>query len=106
MQIFIGPKGTHLLEKDAWKEKFLLQMKDEAIPVKVFKDDNDYRIWGFHFFNQDQRMKEFDLEFTDLLGAQERQQQRVVKYDRIVQENTDSYGSKVAEDTIEYGKKE
>lgn len=106
MQIFIEPKGTHLLEKDAWKEKFLLQMKDEAIPVKVFKDDNDYRIWGFHFFNQDQRMKEFDLEFTDLLGAQERQQQRVVKYDRIVQENTDSYGSKVAEDTIEYGKKE
>lgn len=101
-----SPKGTHLLEKDAWKEKFLLQMKDEAIPVKVFKDDNDYRIWGFHFFNQDQRMKEFDLEFTDLLGAQERQQQRVVKYDRIVQENTDSYGSKVAEDTIEYGKKE
>ena len=68
MQIFIEPKGTHLLEKDAWKEEFLLQMRDEAIPVKVFKDDNEYRIWGFHFFNTDARMKEFDEEFSELIG--------------------------------------
>ena len=70
MQIFIEPKGTHLLEKDAWKEKFLLQMRGEAIPVKVFKDDNEYRIWGFHFFNQDERMKEFDEEFAELVEKQ------------------------------------
>lgn len=66
MQIFIEPKGTHLLEKDAWKEEFLLQMRDEAIPVKIFADDNEYRIWGFHFFNQDARMKEFDEDFAEL----------------------------------------
>ena len=47
-------------QKDAWKEKFLLQMKDEAVPVKTFADDNEYHIWGFHFFNKDNRMKEFD----------------------------------------------
>ena len=68
MQIFIEPKGTQLLEKDAWKEKFLLQLKNEAVPVKVFADDNEYRIWGFHFFNQDNRMKEFDEEFRALTG--------------------------------------
>lgn len=68
MQIFIEPKGTQLLEKDAWKEKFLLQLKDNAAPVKVFTDDNEYRIWGFHFFNQDNRMKEFDKEFAGLLA--------------------------------------
>lgn len=66
LQIFIEPKGTHLLAQDAWKEKFLLQLKDNAIPVTVFADDNDYKIWGFHFFNQDARMKEFE---SDLLSA-------------------------------------
>lgn len=68
LQIFIEPKGTQLLEKDAWKERFLLQLKDEAIPVTVFVDDNDYKIWGFHFFNQDTRMADFDAEFASLLG--------------------------------------
>lgn len=68
LQIFIEPKGTQLLEKDAWKERFLLQLKDEAIPVTVFVDDNDYKIWGFHFFNQDTRMSEFDAEFSSLIG--------------------------------------
>lgn len=68
LQIFIEPKGTQLLEKDAWKEKFLLQLQNEAVPVTVFADDNDYKIWGFHFFNQDTRIKEFDSEFTALLS--------------------------------------
>ena len=68
LQIFIEPKGTQLLEKDAWKERFLLQLKTEAVPVTVFVDDNDYKIWGFHFFNQDTRMKEFDSEFAALVG--------------------------------------
>ena len=67
LQIFIEPKGTQLLEKDAWKERFLLQLKDEAVPVTVFVDDNDYKIWGFHFFNQDTRMSEFDEEFVSLI---------------------------------------
>lgn len=67
-QIFVEPKGSHLLEKDAWKEKFLLQLKDKAVPVKTFVDDNEYKIWGFHFFNQDSRRKEFDSEFATLVG--------------------------------------
>lgn len=66
LQIFIEPKGTQFLEKDAWKERFLLQLKDEAVPVTVFVDDNDYKIWGFHFFNQDTRMSKFDAEFAAL----------------------------------------
>lgn len=66
LQIFIEPKGTQLLEKDSWKEKFLLQLQNEAIPVTVFVDDNDYKIWGFHFFNQENRMKEFTSELSIL----------------------------------------
>lgn len=67
LQIFIEPKGTQLLEKDAWKEKFLLQLRGEAIPVTVFADDNNYKIWGLHFFNQEKRMKEFDEDFQALI---------------------------------------
>jgi methylase len=67
MQIFIEPKGTHLLEKDAWKEDFLLQLRKEAVPVKMFADDNNYKIWGFHFFNRDNRLADFGGEFTQLL---------------------------------------
>ncbi len=59
LQVFIEPKGTHLVENDKWKEDFLLQLKDNAIPVIKFADDNKYKIWGFHFFNQDIRQTEF-----------------------------------------------
>ena len=67
LQIFIEPKGTHLLETDKWKEDFLLQLESRSIPVKRFVDDNDYRIWGFHFFNQDVRMTDFDTEISSLI---------------------------------------
>lgn len=68
LQVFIEPKGSQLLAKDAWKEKFLLQLKAEAVPTTVYVDDNDYKIWGLHFFNQENRMKEFDSEFMTLIG--------------------------------------
>lgn len=66
LQIFIEPKGTHLLENDKWKEDFLLELKDKSVPVKTFIDDNNYHIWGFHFFNRDNRKDEFDKEFKSL----------------------------------------
>ena len=68
LQIFIEPKGTQLLETDAWKERFLLQLRDEAIPVTVLADDSDYKIWGFHFFNQETRMADFDAELASLIS--------------------------------------
>lgn len=68
LQVFIEPKGTHLLENDAWKERFLLQIKSSAVPIKIFKDDNDYFIWGFHFFNTDEHIREFGDEMDSLLG--------------------------------------
>ena len=67
MQIFVEPKGTHLLESDAWKEKFLLQLEANAIPVKKFVDDNKYKIWGFHFFNAGDKkdLSNITQEFVD-----------------------------------------
>lgn len=64
LQIFIEPKGTHLIENDKWKEEFLLQLEEKAIPKTEFVDDNKYKIWGFHFFNSEKREFEFsgDME--------------------------------------------
>lgn len=63
LQVFVEPKGTHLLENDKWKEDFLLELKDNAIPIKTFADDNYYHIWGFHFFNRDERGAAFTADF-------------------------------------------
>lgn len=64
LQVFIEPKGTHLIADDKWKEDFLLEIEDKAVAAKIFVDDNKYKIWGFHFFNTDVRMNEFakDME--------------------------------------------
>ena len=64
-QIFIEPKGTHLLEHDDWKEKFLLQLNDAA---KIFVDDNRYRIWGLPFYNaRADKFEDFNKAFGALL---------------------------------------
>lgn len=66
-QIFVEPKGNHLLEQDKWKEDFLLQIKSHGVPVKSFVDDNQYHVWGLPFFNRDNRMKEFSDGFLHLV---------------------------------------
>ena len=66
LQVFIEPKGTHLVGNDKWKEDFLLEIEDRAVATKVFVDDNKYRIWGFHFFNTDIRMSEFTDDMNRL----------------------------------------
>ncbi len=63
LQVFIEPKGTHLVESDKWKEDFLLQLSENAVPIKTFVDDNQYHIWGLHFFNRDVRQVEFAIDF-------------------------------------------
>lgn len=68
LQVFIEPKGEHLLENDRWKEEFLLQLQQRAVPVKTYVDDNRYKIWGFHFFNQAQRSAEFAQDMAKLLS--------------------------------------
>ena len=59
LQIFIEPKGDHLLASDSWKEKFLLELETKGIPITKLVDDNRYFIWGFPFYNRNHRLKEF-----------------------------------------------
>ena len=65
-QIFVEPKGNNLLSSDRWKEDFLVQIENRGIPTKKFADDNEYRIWGFPFYNVDNRMPEFSEAFNTL----------------------------------------
>lgn len=67
LQVFIEPKGAHLIADDKWKEDFLLEIEDKAVATKIFVDDNKYKIWGFHFFNTDVRMNEFANDMNRLL---------------------------------------
>ena len=59
-QIYIEPKGSHLLEKDAWKEALLLRIEEEGIPCKKYADDNQYRVIGLPFFNEEYRLAELE----------------------------------------------
>lgn len=57
-QGYVEPKGSHLLEEDNWKEQFSLQIEDEHNTSDLFADG--YKIIGFPFFNQENRMAEFE----------------------------------------------
>lgn len=65
-QIFIEPKGSHLILKDSWKEQFLLEIENEGIPVKTLIDDNNYKIIGFPFFNKAERQAQFNEAMSRL----------------------------------------
>jgi len=62
-QIYVEPKGNPYLEEQIWKEEFLLELENKAIPYKIYADDNEYQIIGLPFYNQDHRMEEFTKEF-------------------------------------------
>lgn len=64
--VFVEPKGEHLIQTDKWKEDFLLELKDKSIPTVTLADDNEYKIWGFHFFNTECRGSEFTADMQSL----------------------------------------
>jgi type III restriction enzyme len=66
-QIFVEPKGSHLIAQDKWKEDFLLQIKSKGIPKKTFADDNEYYVWGFPFYNQENRLSDFTKAFENII---------------------------------------
>lgn len=67
-QIFIEPKGRHLLQQDKWKEDLLLSLSEKAIPTTKFVDDKEYLIWGFPFFNKEFKMEEFSEVFEKTIN--------------------------------------
>ena len=66
-QLFIEPKGEHLVAHDQWKEEFLLRISDEGVPIKKYVDDHEYSIYGLPFFNRESRREVFDKALRNML---------------------------------------
>ena len=64
-QMYIEPKGSQLLLQDAWKEKFLSEIKDKHQITHIL--GNGYTIIGLPFFNQENRMTEFRQAVDELV---------------------------------------
>jgi type III restriction enzyme len=69
-QIFLEPKGEHLFEHDAWKEKFLLALRKRHKIKQIWKTKS-YVIWGMPFFNSNTsapyKYPRFDASFNELM---------------------------------------
>lgn len=65
-QVFIEPKGSHLLKADEWKEKFLMAIKD-TFEVEQLFSNRTHVVWGLPFYNSVDRMPEFEGAFEELV---------------------------------------
>lgn len=66
-QVYIEPKGGHLLLQDAWKEEFLLEIEGNYRINSLIKDVNEYQIIGLPFYNETERKLEFETAIDKLL---------------------------------------
>jgi type III restriction enzyme len=65
-QVFVEPKGQHLLLNDAWKEGFLKNLHKEGKIEQLWKGKK-YVLWGLPFYNETHRMKEFQVGVDELV---------------------------------------
>lgn len=66
IQIFIEPKGEHLIKTDQWKEEFMLEIKEKADKLLTTKTSK-YSIWGLPFFTES-RKSVFDETLQNEFG--------------------------------------
>lgn len=65
-QVFVEPKGSHLLREDEWKEQFLISIKTNYSVEQLFTNKK-YVVWGLPFFNNEQRGNKFAEAFDTLV---------------------------------------
>lgn len=66
-QVFIEPKGSHLLAQDKWKDEFLQSIKDNYKVANIF-NNKDYALIGLPFYNSNSKSKFKDIMLTELKG--------------------------------------
>ncbi|MBU4477272.1 DEAD/DEAH box helicase family protein, partial [Patescibacteria group bacterium] len=71
-QIFVEPKGEHLILYDKWKEDFLLEIeKNHKLDFDTFKiEDKDFRLIGLPFFNEGQLNSALREKFEEVFEKQ------------------------------------
>lgn len=67
-QVFIEPKGEHLLEHDAWKEKFLDAISKQYGDSKLLNfESNDYKLIGLPLYNE-KKKEDFRTKYIAALS--------------------------------------
>ncbi|GAB1612499.1 DEAD/DEAH box helicase family protein [Mammaliicoccus lentus] len=67
-QVFVEPKGQHLLLNDKWKEQFMLSL-NERDDIEVLAEDENVRLVGLCFYSDDStKRKEFKEYFNKEIG--------------------------------------
>lgn len=66
-QLFIEPKGQHLIKADQWKQDFLEEIKDHFQIAGLF-ETHKYRLIGLPFYNEALKKQQFQKEFKDILN--------------------------------------
>ena len=69
-QLFVEPKGQHLLKTDQWKEDFLKEIESHFEVVDLFETDK-YKLVGLPFYNEALRKQEFKKMFERIVGSKE-----------------------------------
>ncbi len=65
-QIFIEPKGDHLLEKDKWKNDFLKEITKKYSDKNILKiEGKEYILIGLPLYNKNE-IKEFETEYKKI----------------------------------------
>ena len=65
-QLFIEPKGQHLIEQDHWKENFLKEICSEC-DSRILTENNEYRVIGIGYFYNSEREDNFKAKFNKAL---------------------------------------
>ncbi len=66
-QLFIEPKGSHLLAQDKWKEDFLMQIEDEHEIATTLYQNDDYYLIGMPFYTESNKQI-FERKFKEITG--------------------------------------
>lgn len=68
-QLFIEPKGAHLLTEDKWKEDFLKEIEQEySLPVLTMYESKEFKLYGLPFYNERLTKAEFENSFSQFLS--------------------------------------
>jgi type III restriction enzyme len=65
-QIFIEPKGSHLIQHDAWKQSFLFSLKKKN-KIHILDKTKKYNIWGMPFYNETLTKSNFENAFKEIV---------------------------------------
>ena len=65
-QLFIEPKGQHLMEQDRWKEDFLKEIGAKC-DSRLLIENNKYSIFGVGTFYNEEHQDKFRSKFGEAL---------------------------------------